>query len=62
MKGKILDVERRQFVAYFRPKIKKLCIVHTHVDMDELLAATMEVEKVVREIGGWPYEPLKDEK
>ncbi len=49
-------------MAYFRPKIKKLCIVHTHVDMDELLAATMEVEKVVREIGGWPYEPLKDEK
>jgi len=45
MKGKILDVERRWwFLARLRPKIKKLYVVPTYVDMDELLASTIEVE------------------
>ncbi len=34
---------------------------HTYVDMDELLASTIEVEKVFGEIGKTPFEPLKDE-
>ncbi len=34
---------------------------HTYADMDELLASTIEVEKVLGEIGGIPFEPLKDE-
>jgi hypothetical protein len=49
-------------MAHLKPKIKKLCIVCTYVDMDELLAVTMEVEKVVGEIRETPYEPLKDER
>ncbi len=63
MKGKILDAKKRKrFFTHFRLKIKKLCVVHTYVDVDELLALTIEVEKVFDEIGETPYEPLKDEK
>jgi hypothetical protein len=29
--------------------------------MDELLASTIEVEKVMGEIGEMPFEPLKDQ-
>jgi hypothetical protein len=31
--------------------MKKLCVVRTYVDMDKLLVATIEVEKVLGEIG-----------
>ncbi len=44
------------------PKIKKFCVVHTYVDMDELLAIAIEVEKVLGEIGETPFELLKEEK
>jgi hypothetical protein len=49
VKGKILDVKRRRLMTHLRPKIKKFCIVRTYANMDELLAAAMEVEKVVGE-------------
>jgi hypothetical protein len=48
VKGRILNVKRRRwFLAHLRPKIRKLCVVHTYVDMDELLASTIEIEKVL---------------
>jgi hypothetical protein len=57
VKGKTLDVERkRRFIAHFRPKIRKLCVVHTYADMDELLAIAIEVEKVFVEIGETPFD------
>ncbi len=63
MKGRILDAKRRkQFLAHLRPKIKKFCVVCSYMDMDELLASTIEVEKVMGEIGEMPFEPLKDER
>ncbi len=42
---------RRRFLAHFKPKIKKLCVVRTYADMDELMVIAIEVEKVVGEIG-----------
>jgi hypothetical protein len=36
-------------------------VVCTYVDMDELLASNIEVEKVMGEIGETIFEPLKDE-
>jgi len=63
VKRRIIDVERRRrFLAHFKLEIKKLCVVHTYVDMDELLVAAIKVEKVVGKIGETPFEPLKDEK
>ncbi len=53
---------KKRFLTHLRLEIKKLCVVRTYVDMDELLTTTIEVEKVLSEIGETPYEPLKDEK
>lgn len=36
-------------------------MVHTYANMDELLASTIEVEKVLGEIRKTSFEPLKDE-
>jgi len=59
----ILDAKRNKpFLAHLRPLIRKLCVVHTYVEMDELLASTIEVEKVLGEIGETSSRPLKDER
>jgi len=59
VRGRILDAKRKRwFLAHFRPK---LCVVCTYTNMDEFLASTIEVEKVMGEIGEMPFEPLKDE-
>jgi len=63
VRGRILDAKRKRwFLAHFRPEIKKLCVVCTYADMDEFLASTIKVEKVMGEIGEMPFEPLKDER
>jgi hypothetical protein len=38
---------RRRFITHLRPKIRKLCVVHTYIDIDELLVTTVEVENVL---------------
>jgi hypothetical protein len=53
---------RKRFMVHLRPKIRKLCVVHTCVDMDELLAMAIKVEKMLGKIGETPNEPLKDER
>jgi hypothetical protein len=61
-RGRIPDAEqRRRFLARLRPKIRKLCIVRTFTDIEELVGATTELERVLGEIGETPYEPLKEE-
>jgi hypothetical protein len=61
-KGRILDVEqRRRFLAKLRPEIRKLCVVRTFVDIEELVGAATEVERVLGELGETPYEPLREE-
>jgi hypothetical protein len=63
VKGRILDAKRRrQFLARLRPKLKKLVVVRTYQNMDELLAAVIDMEKVFGEIGKIPYEPLQEER
>jgi hypothetical protein len=48
VKGRILNVKRRRWsLAHLRLKIRKLCVVRTYVDMDELLASTIEFNKVL---------------
>jgi hypothetical protein len=54
-----VDVERqRWFLAKLRPKLRKLLVVRTYHDMDELLVAIIEVENALGEIGETSYEPL----
>jgi hypothetical protein len=61
-KGRLLDVEqKRRFLAKLRPEIRKLCVVRTFADIEELVGAATEVEKVLGELGETPYEPRKEE-
>jgi hypothetical protein len=61
-KGMIPDVEqKRRFLARLRPEIRKLCMVRTFVDIEELVGAATEVERVLGELGEMPYEPLQEE-
>ncbi len=61
-KGQIQDVEqRKRFLARLRPEIRKLCIVRTFADIEQLVGATVEVEGVLAEFGETPYEPLREE-
>jgi hypothetical protein len=61
-KGHIHDVEqRRRFLARLRPEIRKLCVVRVFVDIEELVGAAIEVERVLGELGEMPYEPLREE-
>ncbi len=61
-KGQIQDVEqRKRFLAKLRPEIRKLCIVRTFADIEELVGAVVEVEGVLAELGETLYEPLREE-
>jgi len=61
-KGKIQDAEqKRRFLAILRPKIRKLCVVRTFADIEELVSAATEFERVLGKLGETPFEPLKEE-
>jgi hypothetical protein len=61
-KGRISDAkQRRRFLAKLRPEIQKLCVVRVFADIEELLGAANEVERVLGELGETPFEPLKEE-
>jgi hypothetical protein len=61
-KGKVQDMEqRRRFLARLRPEIWKLCVVRTFADIEELVSAATEVERVMAELGETPYEPIREE-
>jgi len=61
-RGRIQDAEqRRRFLARLRPEIRKLCVVRTFADIEELVGAAIEVERVLGELGETPFEPLKEE-
>ncbi len=57
-KGKIQDVEQRRFLARLRPEIRKLCVVRTFADIEKLIGAATEVERVLGELRETPYEFL----
>jgi len=61
-RGRIPDAEqRRRFLAKLRPEIRKLCVVRTFADVEELVAAATELERVLGELGETPFEPLREE-
>jgi predicted component of viral defense system (DUF524 family) len=61
-RNKIHDVEqKKRFLARLRPKIWKLCVVRTFTNIEELVGATIELERVLGKLGKTPYEPLKEE-
>jgi len=61
-RGKIPDAkQRKRFLAKLRPEIRKLCVVRTFADVEELVAATTELKRVLGELGETPFKPLKEE-
>ncbi len=61
-RGQIQDAEqRRRFLAKLRPEIRKLCVVRTFANIEELVGAAIEVERVLGELGEMPFEPFKEE-
>jgi predicted component of viral defense system (DUF524 family) len=61
-RGKIQDAEhRRRFLARLRLEIWKLCVVRIFTDIEKLMGAVIELERVLGELGETPYELLKEE-
>jgi len=61
-RGRILDAEqKRRFLGKVRPEIRKLCVIRTFANIEELVGAATELERVLGELGETPYEPLKEE-
>jgi predicted component of viral defense system (DUF524 family) len=61
-KGRIQDTEqRRRFLARLWLEIRKLCVVRTFANIEELVGAATELERVLGELGETPFEPLKKE-
>jgi len=61
-RGRIPDAEqRRRFLGRLRPEIRKLCVVRTFIDIEELVGVATELKRVLGELGETPYEPLKEE-
>jgi len=50
-----------RFLAKLRPEIQKLCVVRVFADIEELVVAAIEVERVLGELDETPFEPLKEE-
>jgi hypothetical protein len=61
-RGKIPDAEqRRRFLGKLRPEIRKICVVRTYANIEEMVDAATELERVLGELGETPFEPLKEE-
>jgi len=61
-RGRIPDAEqRRRFLARLRPEIRKLCVIRTFTNIEDLVGAATELERVLGELGETPFEPLKEE-
>jgi len=60
--GKIPDAEqRRRFLSNLRPEIRKICVIKTYTDIEAMVGAATELERVLGELGETPFEPLKEE-
>jgi hypothetical protein len=61
-KGRIPNVEqKRRFLARLKPKIRKLCVVKMFANIENLIGAATEVERVLGKLGETLYEPLREE-
>jgi hypothetical protein len=61
-RGRIPDAEqRRRFLGKLRPEIRKLCVVRTFADIEEMVGAATKLERVLGELSETPFEPMKEE-
>ncbi len=61
-RGNIPDAEqRRRFLGKLRPEIRKIYVVRTYTDIEEMVGAATELERVLGELSETAFEPLKEE-
>lgn len=46
-------------MAHLWPEIRKLCMVRSYVIIEEMMPAAKDVEKVLGELGEFPFDLLK---
>ncbi len=62
-RGKIENVEqRKRFLALFRPELRRLCVVRTYTNIEEMVIAATEIERVLGDLEETPYDPFREEK
>jgi hypothetical protein len=62
-RGKIGDAkQRRRFLAQLRPELRRFYVVRTYTNIEEMVNATTEIERVLGDLRETPYDPLKEEK
>jgi hypothetical protein len=44
-----------------RPEIRKICVVKTYADIEKMVGAATELERVLGELSETPFELLKEE-
>jgi hypothetical protein len=44
-----------------KPKIKKLCVVKTYINIEEVVVVITEIEQILGELGETPCKPMKEE-
>ncbi len=49
-------------MAQLRPELKKLCVVKTYTNIKDMVITTIEIERVLGDLGETPYDRLKEEK
>jgi len=49
-----------RFLARLRPEIRKLCVVQTYTNVEEVVIDDVEIKCVLGELGETPYEPMKE--
>jgi len=61
-KGKVKDVEQKcRFLVHLCPKIRKFCMFKNYINVEKMLVATKDVERILGQLGATPFEPFKEE-
>ncbi len=62
-RGQIQDVEQpHKFLAKLKLEIRKLCVVKTYDDIEEVVIMATKIERMLGELRDTPYEPMKEKK
>jgi len=62
-RGRIGDIKQKiRFLAQLKLELRILCVVRTNIDIEEMVIATIEIERVLRDLGQTPCDPLREEK
>jgi hypothetical protein len=60
-RGQIQGAEQHcRFLARLRPEIRKLCVVQTYTNVEEVVIDDVEIKCVLGELGETLYEPMKE--